>query len=158
MHHNFTVEYNLFTIFQEEWWTSLILTLGFKLLPKQPWADSAADPPKGVTGNDDVLLIRGVNIFERENDLDREVEIDDFSRDPAGGTPRARSYAFSMSKAACRFLKLNFGQKSFMDLDLEHAEPGEVTFLASLQLGVERKFTLRGVGLDVGAIFILTSS
>lgn len=139
---------------------SKILTLEFKLLPKQPpYAYSAVWYPVEATGIEEVLLILGVKIFERENVLDNELEIGGFSCNTEDEPLIASSYALSMSKGAFLFLKFSFGKKSFMDdLILDEDGPGGIIFLASLGSGFGRKFTLLGAGLSIGGMFILTSS
>lgn len=69
--------------------------------------------------------------------------------------------AFSASKLACRCLKLNFGSRFLIDdIPLDEEGPGELFPLESEGLGVNRKFTLLGVGVGVGVggIFICTNS
>lgn len=132
------------------------LTSDFSALPTlPPLTDSGLECSSGVPGRDDVLFILGVNILESDNDL----EIEGFSREIADEPPKARLAAFSLSKVALRFLKLNLGRRLFMDdLPLVAEGLGDQVALASLGLGVRKKFTFFGVGLGVASIFILTGS
>lgn len=119
-----------------------------------PCADSGCERAIGVTGKDDVLLIRGVNSFVRDNDL----EMEGFSLAPVDDPSEARLEAFSISEEL-RYLKLSFGKRAFIDdLPLAEEGPGDPLTLASMEPGVKRKFTFLGVGLGVGGIFIATKS
>lgn len=102
----------------------------------------------GVTGSDEVLLIRGVNIFVSDNDL----EIEAFSCETFGDVPSTLLAAFSISPNGLRYKKLNLGKRLLKgDLALDEEGPGDPLTLALLELefGVKRKFTLLGVGLGV---------
>lgn len=113
----------------------------------------------GVTGNDDVLLILGVNIFVRDKDL----EIDGFSRAiPFEFSKATLVRAFSISVLELRYLKPIFG-KRFLKGDfplVDEDGPGELDVLAMVEVGVNWKFTLLGVGvgLGVGGIFTMKES
>ena len=115
--------------------------------------DSELKCATGVTGKDEVLFMRGVNIFERDQDLD----IDGFSCDAVVEEPESRLEALSISVSGFmfRFLKLSFGRRFLMDdFALDEEGPGELFSLESEGLGVNMKFTLLGVGVGVGGIFI----
>lgn len=110
----------------------------------------------GVTGRDEVLLIRGVNSFESDSDLDIEA----FSCNAEG--EHTSPCPFSRSVLEAFGLNPTFGIRFFRD-DLprggtaeeeeeEEAGPGPG------QLEVKAKFTLLGVGLGVGGILITTES
>lgn len=108
-----------------------------------PCADSGLEWMMGVTGSDEVLLILGVNIFERDKDLD----IEGFSCAPFDGTSRARLATFSMSEELL-WIKLNLGKRLLIDdLPLDEDGPGDPgpLILTSEGLGVKRKFTFLGV-------------
>lgn len=120
-----------------------------------PRVDSELEFAIGVTGSDDALFILGVKIFESDNDL----EIDGFSLGMLHEVSGGRLAAFSTSNVEIRDLKLSLGKRLLKDdfpLDVEG--PGEPQALASLELGVKRKFTFLGVGLGDGGIFITTES
>ena len=110
--------------------------------------------PISSTGNDDVLLILGVNILVRDNDL----EIEGFSRWPEEEPSGAAVVPFSISVGG-RYLKLNFGKMLLMDdLPFDVEDPGELFIGASTEREVTRKFTLLGVGVGLGVIGILTAT
>lgn len=112
-----------------------------------PLIDSGFECAIGVTGKDEVLLIRGVNILLSDHDL----EMDTFSccGTTAVPGPESGTVIFSVSEFI-RDFKLSLG-KRFLMVDLpRHGEgPGdEVVILESQVLGVKRKFTLFGVGVN----------
>lgn len=107
----------------------------------------------GVTGRDEVLLIRGVNIFVSDNDL----EIEAFSCETFGDAPSTMLAAFSTSLEGLRYKKLNLGKRLLKgDLLLDKEGPGDSLTLALLgpEFGVKRKLTLLGVGVGVIGIAI----
>lgn len=111
-----------------------------------PLIDSGFECAIGVTGKDEVLLMRGVNILLSDHDL----EMDTFSccGTTAAGTESGVGI-FSVSELI-RDFKLSLG-KRFLMVDLpRHGEgPGdEVATRESEVLGVKRKFTLFGVGVN----------
>lgn len=111
--------------------------------------------PISSTGNDDVLLILGVNILERDNDL----EIEGFSLRPEEEPSGVAVVAFSVS-VGVRYLKLNFGRMLLMDdfpFDAEEG-PGELFVGASTEREVTRKFTFLGVGVGLGVCGILIAT
>jgi len=111
------------------------------------------------SGNDDVLLILGVNILVRDNDL----AIEGFSTMPEEESSGAAVFAFSTSAAGVRYLKLSFGSRLLMaDFPLDVEGPGELCVGGSTERELTRKFTLFGVGVGlefgVGGILIATKS
>lgn len=119
-----------------------------------PWADSGFECKIGVAGKDDVLFILGVKIFVRENVL----AIDGFSL-ISGETPSASMAAFSISEFGLRNLKLSLGRRFFMaDFPLDVEGPGDTSTMTWLGLGNGEKFTLLGVGIGEGGMFIVTDS
>jgi len=137
-----------------------LLNLTFREPPTlPPWEDSLLDCLISSSGNDDVLLILGVNILVRDNDL----AIEGFSPMPEEETSGAAVFGFSTSAAGVRYLKLSFGSRLLMaDFPLDVEGPGEVYVGGSTEREVTRKFTLLGVGvgleLGVGGILIATKS
>lgn len=125
----------------------------------EPCTASEVERAMGVTGRDEVLFIRGVNIFVSDQDLEIE---EDFSCGIANESPRAWwvGPAFSISELGFWFFNLIFGKRRFMeDFPLDEAGPGDAFPLASEGVvGVRRKFTFLGVGVGVGGIFIWTNS
>lgn len=131
------------------------------MLSPPPNDDSEFKSEIGVTGKDDVLFIRGVKIFESDQDLD----IDGFSCGVVIEEEHDSGTFFSASELAGRCLKFNFGMRFLMDddddddLPLVEEGPGELFTLESEQgLEINWKFTLLGVGVGVGGIFIWTNS
>lgn len=102
------------------------------------------------TGKDDVLFILGVKIFE--NDHDRE--IDSLSRVTTVEEPESVLAALSTSDLEPQCLKLNFGRILLMDEIPLVEEGSDSCSNESEGLGVKKKFTLLGVGVSVGGIFI----
>lgn len=100
-----------------------MLNLTFKGPPTlPPWEDSLFDCLISSSGNDDALLILGVNILVRDNDL----EIEDFSPMPEEEISGAAALGFSIS-IGVRYLKLSFGSRLLMDdLLLDVEGPGEL--------------------------------
>lgn len=120
-----------------------------------PCIDSGFEWAIGVAGKDDVFFGLGVKSFVRENVL----EINGFSWVPVGVPPSARVAAFRISEVVFRYLKLSFGRRLLtVDLVLDDEGPGDTLILFKQGLGNGEKFTLLGVGLGVGGMFILTKS
>lgn len=125
-----------------------------------PKADSVFARPKiSSTGNDDVLLILGVNSLVRESDP----EIVVLSWFPEKEVSGAGSViAFSISGEDVLYLKFNFGKILLLDdFGLVVEDPDELFSIgASTERDVTRKLTLLwvGVGLGVNGIFIPTKS
>lgn len=112
-----------------------------------PWEESGFEFAIGVTGNETELFILGVKIFENDHDLD----IDGLS---CAAEVEETESALSASELEPRFLRLNLGRRFRMD-DLPRVEVGpEDPYTLESGLGVRRKFTLLGVGVGVGGIFI----
>lgn len=118
------------------------------MLKFPPDTDSELERAIGVTGRDEVLFIRGVNILDKDQDL----AIVGFSWGPLGAT----LVVFSPSELEFLYLKLSLGRSCFIaDLPLNGEGLGDGLSLVLIDgLGVRRKLTLLGVGVGVGGIFI----
>lgn len=118
-------------------------------------ADSEFECAIRVTGIEDVLFIGGVNIFVSDN----VVATTGFSLGELEEDSGSKFAGFSMSELGFLYLKLTFGKRFFKDdLPLDEEGPEDPVILASDGLGVKKKFTLLGVKLGVGGIFIATDS
>lgn len=135
----------------------LILTTelgGLIILP--PCIDSGFEWAIGVTGKDDVLVVRSVKSFVRDNVLEMNGFCFVVSDEPPCASMAA---AFSISKVLFRYLKLNFGSKLLMfDLIFDDEGSGGSFIWAKLGLGIGEKITLLGVELGIGGVWIVTKS
>ena len=104
---------------------------------------------------DDALLILGVKILVS----DHEREMDSLSCVATVEELESTLTALSTSEFEPRCLKPNFGIKLMIE-GFPLAEGGSEDSFGneSLKSGVKRKFTLLGVGIGVGGMFICTTS
>lgn len=103
---------------------------------------------------DDVLLILGVKIFVSDHDR----EIVSLSCVATADEHESKLTALSTSEFEPQCLKLNFGIKLLMEGFPLVEEASEDSFSNESQgSGVKRKFTLLGVGVGVGGMFICMS-
>lgn len=113
-----------------------------------PLIDSGFECAIGVTGKDDVLLMRGVNILVSDHDL----EMDTFS---CGTTAGPESGMVIFSSKIIRDFKFSLGKRFLIaNFPRDGEGPGDEVILESAVLGVKRKFTLFGVGVGVDGILI----
>lgn len=123
---------------------------GRVLLTLPQSADSGFKCSSGSMGKDEVLLMRGVNILERDQDL----EMDTFSCGTVAEEPKSISVAFSISRLELWDMKFSLGNKFLMDDLPLWRGPGDPFTLGSEGLGVTRKFTFFAIGVGVKSFLI----